>query len=107
MSYIEIFLAIIGSNALASGMTYLFTKKKYLSEVSSSELDNVEKAIAIYKGMVEDLGMRVDRLSNTIEELRKENDALVVENKSLKRRISVMDKEINKLKNAQNDHHSQ
>lgn len=90
----ETIIAILGSNALTSYMTFLFTKKKYLTEVSSSELDNVEKAIAIYKGMVEDLGMRIDIMSKNFEELRKENEHLVLENRVMKRKLSQMAKQI-------------
>jgi|GEM_PF-736713 len=80
--------------------------EKAKSEVSASELENVEKSVAIYRGMVEDLGMRVDALSKNINQLRVENEELVKENKALKRRIGGLVKEIQQLRDEQQNSHS-
>src|SRR5690554_4889692 len=54
--------------------------EKAKNEVSASELENVEKSIAIYRGMVEDLGQRVSILSQNINTLMKDNQDLIAEN---------------------------
>jgi len=104
MSTIEMVLAILGSNGVTSYLTFLFSKKKYLAEANLSELENVEKSIAIYRGMVEDLGQRIEILSKNMQTLREEREEVVAENTALKRKVGFLEREIQKLKrNAQND----
>ncbi|MNS21775.1 hypothetical protein D3C72_535450 [compost metagenome] len=104
MSSIEMILAILGSNGVTSYLTFLFSKKKYLAEANSSELENVEKSIGIYRGMVEDLGQRIDILSKNLKELRDDRDNLSSENAGLKKKVRFLEKEIQKLKtHAQTD----
>lgn len=104
MSVIETILAILGSNAATSYLTFLFSKKKYLAEASNSELEAVEKSISIYRGMVEDLGQRIDIMSSNIKSLYLEKEVLVKENSGLKKRVQEMDKIMKKLqRDAQNN----
>lgn len=97
----------IFSKVIAPGVTavlaWFLAKRRYIAEVNTNELDNVEKSIAIYREMVEDLGARVDLLSKGLKELHAENEALLNENKGLKRKLSSMDREIRKLKSINED----
>lgn len=108
MSVVEILLAVLGSNAVTSYLTFLFSKKKYLAEASNSELEAVEKSISIYRGMVEDLGQRIDILSKNLQDARQEIE-MHVNNKSISdRKIAALEREIKKLKsNASTDNNSQ
>lgn len=69
----------IGTATLA----WLFTKKKQDAETKvteatahTSELDATEKAVAIWRGLAQDLKTEVDELRSLISELREENDKL-------------------------------
>jgi predicted RNase H-like nuclease (RuvC/YqgF family) len=50
---------------------YLVARKKYNAEASGSELDNVEKALAIYRSMVQDLSAKKRELEEQVERLEK------------------------------------
>lgn len=96
-------LELIAAPGFVAILTWILARKKYLAEVSKSELDNVEQSIAIYRKMVDDLGARIDLLSGTLNLLRKENEALTAENRGLKKRQAAMDKEIQRLKTRQDE----
>lgn len=85
MNGIDIWLIV--TNAVVLGITnfitFFFTRKKYNSEVKSTDLENISKTIGIYKEMVDDLSERISKLNQrlvemetTIEELKKENEEL-------------------------------
>ena len=65
----EHFGAFIGM--VLSGLAgWFFGRPKQRLELQSSELDNVDKAVKIYRDMIEDLGAKY---ANAIEELKKAN----------------------------------
>lgn len=74
-------IAVAGFTALT---TWWFSRKKQNADVKITELDNVEKAIAIWRTMAEGLVAKFDDLSQKYDELSKEVEALRRENKSLK-----------------------
>lgn len=69
---------------VTAGTTWFFSRKKQNAEVQTNELDNVEKAITIWRELATDLGAKVDELSKRCENLSDEIDLLRKENKSLK-----------------------
>ncbi len=97
------------SAAITAFVTYIFTRRKYLTEVrkvdkeaDSSEIDNVEKAIRIWRQLSEDIKVR---LTKDIEELRQENmktreklNTLIRENHALRHQMSNLEKELNLAK---------
>lgn len=72
---------IAGSSAV---ITWWFSRKKQDAELKASELDNVEKAISIWRELAQDLGKKVEDLSNRCELLSSEINELRGENKTLK-----------------------
>lgn len=79
------------SATCASVLTWLLTRKKQNAEVESNELDNVVKAINIWKDaakdmtdMVRDLRKEVDDQAAQIKELKIENEQLREEIRQLK-----------------------
>ena len=73
-----------------AGITWFASRKKQQADIQASELDNVEKAISIWRELaqdlgkkVEDLSLRCEALSNEINELRRENKTLKSELKKL------------------------
>ncbi len=78
---------LIGNTIVAActaWITWWFSRKKQQSEIKASELDNVEKAIAIWRELAQDLGKKVEDLSVRYEALSDEINLLRRENKTLK-----------------------
>lgn len=98
----DILIAVIPAS-ISAVLTYILTRKKYNAEVNTTELDNVEKSLGIYRKMVEELGQRVDALQKQLDGYVSENENLRRENKALRGRVEQMGREINKLK-AQSEH---
>ena len=65
--------------AVVTGVvTYIFTRKKQQQETKANELDNVQKALEVYRSIIDDLkkdleetGKKVESLNNYIDEIRK------------------------------------
>jgi predicted nucleic acid-binding Zn-ribbon protein len=78
------------SAAGSSLVTWLFSRKKQEAETKASELDNVEKAVEIWRKMAEDLKaeIRENREENT--KLRQQMEQQEVEIKSLRRTLDTM-----------------
>lgn len=97
------------SAAITALVTFIFTRRKYLTdvkkvdaEVDSSEIDNVDKAIRIWRQLSEDIKVR---LTQDIEELRQENlktreklNLLTRENHALRHQMTNLEKELNLAK---------
>lgn len=71
---------------------------KMRAETEGKELDNVEKAIEIWRGLVRQLGHNVHALSQECQILRSEVSSLRLENKSLKEEMSALSLENKSLK---------
>ncbi len=94
---------------LSAVATFILTRKKYIAEikkadteVDSSEIDNVDKAIKIWRQLSEDIK---ERLTQDIEELRMENirtreklNILIRENHALRSQMTNLEKELNLTK---------
>ena len=80
------------ASAGASFVTWVFTRRKQTAEAEGSELDNVEKAVAIWRQTAEDLHKEINELRQQITDLRRqigelqsENDRLIKENEKIKK----------------------
>lgn len=78
-----------------AGVTWFFSRQKQRAELKTAELDNVEKAIHIWRSIAEDLGKKVDELTDRCEELTRkfnetthEIEGLRRENKKLTNKLS-------------------
>lgn len=86
---IEIIQPYIGEaiTALIGGVAgWFFSRKKQLAELQANELDNVDKAVKIYREMIENLGLQLktaiaelDEAKKTIKELEEKVEALTRE----------------------------
>lgn len=83
MQFPEIFQDFIIATATA-GVTWFFSRQKQKADIKTAELDNVEKAIQIWRALAQDLGKKVDDLTSKCDGLSMEIDALRTENRSLK-----------------------
>lgn len=94
-------LAAAGSSAV----TWLFTRKKQEAEVKTNELDNVEKAVEIWREMASDLRGQFSAvqtellaLQKEVIEVRYDNARLKEENAALKANQATLQAEIDELK---------
>lgn len=77
MEVIEILIPFI-SAVVSSTITYLFTKNKQKEEIRTNELDNVQKALEVYRSIISDLEkdlnktkIQISELNGMINEIRK------------------------------------
>jgi predicted RNase H-like nuclease (RuvC/YqgF family) len=74
----EILLITVPS-AITSIVAWFLARGKYQTEVQGSELDNVEKAIEIWRRMAEELKNEVVMLRREASELRQKVESLETE----------------------------
>ncbi len=82
--------------ALGLGGTYLLGRKKSKAEVREieagttvSEMEATEKAVAIWRGLAQELRSEVEQLRKLVNELRKEIDELKSQNASLRAEMNM------------------
>lgn len=66
---------------------WFFGRQKQRAEATQTELDNVHKAIEIWRKTAEDLKAEVEALKNTLKALQTEVSNLHTENNNLKREL--------------------
>ncbi len=81
--------------ALGMGGTYLVGRKRTKAETRKieasatiNEMEATEKAVAIWRGLAQELRNEVDQLRKLVNELRKEIDELKRQNSELKEEMS-------------------
>jgi chromosome segregation ATPase len=62
-----------GASIVTSGATWLFARKRYVSEVNSNDIKNMQDSLNFYIKIVEDNTKRIDDYQDEIKELRNEN----------------------------------
>lgn len=82
----------------SSLVTWIFTRRKQNAEVASNELENVEKAVAIWRQIASDLEGKFTALQSEVLELRKQVIKVEVENEKLKSQNSELQAEIDELR---------
>ncbi len=85
--------------AVGSGFAgWLFGRKKQDTEIKTSELDNVEKAVAIWRGIASDLEGKFTAMQHQFSELQKSNFELQFEVRRLKEVNQELQSEIDELR---------
>lgn len=82
----ELLLIIIPS-IVSSVLTWFFYRKKYVAETQTNELDNVQKALAIYRDTILDLKTDLEDLRKKITEVVEENEALGKQMEELRKEL--------------------
>lgn len=85
----ELIATIFGSSAFGASLTYLLFFKKNKAEGYGAELENVKKAIEIWRTTCEDLTSQVDDFKNEVRELKAVVNQLHLENKELKKQLKI------------------
>ena len=82
----EIIITLVGlfCTTVSSLVTYMFTRKKYNSEVEAQHIENIKEAMNTYKAMV----------SDTLNEQNKKIQYLQEENDKLKQQINVLQSQL-------------
>jgi peptidoglycan hydrolase CwlO-like protein len=57
------------SAIISSSLTYFFTRSKQKEETRANELDNVQKALEVYRSIIGDLENDLKKTKNQIQEL--------------------------------------
>lgn len=81
---------------------WFFGRKKQNVEIKTSELDNVEKAVAIWRGIASDLEGKFTAMQTQFQDLQKANLELQFEVKRLKEANKELQEEIDELRNCLN-----
>lgn len=84
-------LMVVVPGAVMSVLTWVLARRKNKAEATTNELDNVEKAIKIWRELSSDLELR---LTKEIEDLRKENCTLKSEMKTMLKEYEAMQVQI-------------
>lgn len=82
----------IGS-ALTAIWSWFRARKRDAAEIRTAEIENVEKAITIWRNLAQDMRARVDELTNQVTQLNAKVDHLNAENESLKVKILILEEE--------------
>lgn len=80
-------ILLILSNALTGIAAWFVGRKKQQAETDNTVLRNLELAVNLYKGIIDDLKQEIHELNIKIQDLEKKVDELHAENKKLKSKL--------------------
>lgn len=89
---IQTVIALLSSSGIASLLTWLISKRTYDAAAKGSELDNVDHAVKIWRGLASDLEVKLDALTKKCDELTTELYHLRDENRMLRKQIEKFSK---------------
>lgn len=89
----EIITAII-----SAFVAWFFSRKKQQMEVQANELDNVEKAVRIYREVADDLSKQLKTAITELNEAKKELDEARQTIKELEQKVEALTNELTKYK---------
>jgi peptidoglycan hydrolase CwlO-like protein len=75
------------SNALTGIAAWFVGRKRQQAETDNTVLRNLELAVNLYKGIIDDLKQEIHELNIKIQDLEKKVDELHAENKKLKSKL--------------------
>lgn len=82
-------------SGLSGFITFLFTKRKYNSEVESQQIKNLNDAFALYKKTMEDtMASQTKAQETVIQSLNTKVDTLQKENNDLRAQVSQLQMEM-------------
>lgn len=96
---LHIIEAILGSSVVCTSVTYLWARKKYLSEVKTNDLENLRRMLNLYIDIVEDNKKRLDDYQNQLERVNNKVATLTDENVSLRQEVRELRLENDDLRN--------
>ena len=97
MQPFELILTYIVGPIVTAILAFWVGRKKQASEVRSSELDNVEKAVAIWRQSAEQLTLKLNERDTMVDELKKQLDEIQSQDNKLLIKITQLEKDYNRL----------
>ena len=82
-------------SAITGFFTWLFSRKKYNTEVEHNSIENMEGSLDFYERLSSSNSKILEEVLNKYEEVIKTNTALVLEVQSLRTQISLLTEVIN------------
>lgn len=80
------FIAVL-TGAISGGFAYLFARRKNIAEAQSNEIDNLSKAVTIWRELAENLERKVDQVISENKSLKGEIQSLEMQVKQLTREV--------------------
>lgn len=81
---LETLLTLLGSNVVVAVFSYFTGKRKSDVETDNTILAGLEQSVSIYRDIIEDLRVQIEKLNDKILQLETKIDELHNENKKLK-----------------------
>ena len=92
------------ASVLSGGITYLYTRKKYNSEVDNTLITNMQESLVFYTKLSDDNSARLQdlltdysKLREQFEDVLNENNQLKIEVIKLRSQIASLTKELKKF----------
>ena len=86
-------LLTTGASLLTGFATFLFTRRKYVSEVKTNDIENMRRTLQFYVDIVEDNKKRMDLYQNELERVNAKISMLTDENIELRREVKILQNE--------------
>jgi septal ring factor EnvC (AmiA/AmiB activator) len=84
--------------AISAVLTFIFTRKKYQAETKGNEIDNVEKAVRIWRELSEDIKKQFEsdilKLKNENKEMKEQMAEVLKENNNLRTQMLSLEKQL-------------
>lgn len=91
-------LVTTGASIATGFATFLFTRRKYISEVKTNDIENMRNTLRFYIDIVEDNKKRMDLYQNEIERVNAVIVGLREENTDLRKQIADLKVELETYK---------
>lgn len=82
-------IILLISNVLTGAAGWFVGKRRSEAETDNQVLRNLELSIGLYKNIIDDLKQEIHELNNKIQDLEKKVEALMAENRHLKKRSNL------------------
>ena len=86
-------LVTTGASLITGAHTFLFTRRKYVSEVKTNDIENMRNTLRFYIDIVEDNKKRMDLYQNELERLNGKIVKLTEENLELRKEVQELKSE--------------
>lgn len=95
------YLWMILGPVLASGLTWIFARRKMVAEATGKELENTAKIVQMWRELSEGMEKRfredIELLRRDNCDLQKQVASVVAENESLRKKMHILEEENKKL----------
>lgn len=94
-------LLTAGASVITGAATFLFTRRKYISEVKTNDIENMRNTLRFYIDLVEDNKKRMDNYQNEIEKVNAALCTMREENTELRKQVADLRIELETYKNKE------